>query len=201
MAVNDIFEQTWGWTIGTDDANNVVHFRQTQYDGVSSRPALCAILNTLVEAGIAADLLTQLSAGISLDTLDCFVVNSDTDFAASAPALNGSLLGEIVPHRSAPVVTKTTGLRGRSFRGRMFLPSPIEGQQNGGVMTGAHVANLQTFVDNLRIVDDGAGNFFRMTVYSPTLSDPGMSVFIDNLINVLIVRPVLGSLRGRQDVS
>lgn len=201
MAVGDIFETTWRWDANTENMVNVVHYRQTVYDGSTNNPALCVALLQAIEAVVIADWKPTGSANVTLEGLDCFVVNDPTSEGTEAASVAGDVAGELVPLRSSPVAKKNTILRGRSFRGRMFLPPITETQQSGGVIVGSHRTALDDFLEEVRLVDDGAGNTFRMTVYSPTLSDPAMDVFVDTAIASLTVQVNLGSIRRRQSVS
>lgn len=201
MPVNDIFQSSINWDIAGEPAANVVHFRQSEYDGLTSRPALCVILLGLISDSINTFFMPDLGDVITLPTLDCFVVNDPLSEGATSPALTGGDIGDIVSRRTAVVVKKLTGLRGRSFRGRMFLPPPTEGRQANGEITPTYQGIIETWLTDFVQLDDGAGNVFRFTVFSPTLSTFPAGPFIDNPVSNLIVHLTLGSIRGRQDVG
>lgn len=201
MAVDDLFETTWGWSASGNPLVNVVHFRQTIYDGSSNLPALCVILLQAIELVMISDWKPIGSTAVSLISLECFVVNDPTSAGTEPTSVTGDITGELLPLRSAAVAKKSTNFRGRSFRGRMFLPPMVEANQNGGVIVGARRVELDDWLEEIRIVDDGAGNTFRMTIFSPTLSDPPMDIFVDTPVTTIIVQLNLGSIRKRQDVS
>lgn len=201
MAVDDIFESTWRWDANSENLVNVVHYRQTVYDGSTNNPALCVLLLQAVEAIMISHWKPTGSTAVTLEGLDCFVVTDPTSEGTEPASVTGDAIGDLVPIRSAPVGKKNTVLRGRSFSGRLFLPPITEAQQAGGVIVGAHRAILDTLLENLRILTDGAGNTWRMTVYSPTLSNPPTDVFVDTVCQSIIVQVNLGSIRRRQEVS
>jgi len=200
MAVNDIFSLTFNWGLGPEPAANVYHYRQTVDVSGNPRSTLCNNLITLAVASAQTFLTPNLASLIILQTVDCFVVNDDTAFATQSPAIPGDLTGEVVSKRSAPVAKLSTSLRGRSFQGRKFFPPPLETQQANGTLIASHVTDLQTYLDDTRILIDGSGDTFRLTIFSPTMSILPDGPFIDNLVTTSQVRQILGSIRGRQDV-
>lgn len=201
MAVNDIFQCSINWIIAGNPAANVLHFRQNSYDGLTSRPALCVILLDMMSDSINTFYRPDLATVITLPTQDCFVINDPISSGTNTPGLTGGDASELISRRSAVVVKKLSGLRGRSFNGRFFLPAPTEGQQSGGVITGALQTVISTWLADFAQLDDGSGNVFRLTVFSPTLSTFPSGPFIDNTVLTMVVQTTLGSIRGRQKVS
>lgn len=111
----------------------------------------------------------------------------------------GALAEQLVSLRSAPVIKLGTGLRGRSYNGRMFFMPPTEQQQSGGVLGATPQANIQLVVTAIRrLSTQPSTNVYDMTVYSPTLTGEGPVV--DNLVTVWSTNNTLGSQRGRQTV-
>jgi hypothetical protein len=201
MAVGDIFETVWRWTVGGESLVNVVHYRNTVYDGSSNGPALCVKVLQAIETVMISDWKPIGSVNVTLVGLDAFIVNEPTSSGTEPASVSGDVVGELAPLRSSPVAKKSSALRGRSYRGRMFTPPIPELHQAGGVIVGINRTNLDDWLEEIRIVDDGAGNTFRMTIYSPTLSNPATPLFVDTVVQTIIVQLNLGSIRKRQDVS
>ena len=201
MAVNDIFEATLSWSIVGNTIVNVMHWRQNVYDGSSSRPALCVLMLKEIETETLANWEPTGSDQVSLIKLEAYVVNSPTDFGAEPVNFNGALTGDVMPVRSNPVMRKLTLLRGRSYRGRMFLPPIREADQDAGTIVGAHRTALENWVDLLRNLNDGAGNTWKMCVFSPTLSTFPGGPFISTDVSSVQADLVLGGIRKRQSPS
>ena len=83
----------------------------------------------------------------------------------------------------------------------MFLPAPTETRQTNGVISTDFQGILETWLADFAQLDDGSGNVFRFTVFSPTLSTFPSGPFIDNTITTMVVNRTMGSIRGRQEVS
>jgi hypothetical protein len=71
--------------------------------------------------------------------------------------------GEYIP-QAASIVKLRTAKRGRSYRGRIFLPFLPEGGQNNGTLNAGDVAQAQTAWDDF--VVDIAGNDCSLVVAS-----------------------------------
>lgn len=198
MAVDDIFQVTMNWDVDGAPMANVAHWVQTADAGNLTDNELADLVCEKVSDDVVANYLT-----ISPNTLDW---NGCTSFIVNKPTIEGSFLinspgtlaQDMLPLRSAVVVQKKTGLRGRSYRGRFFLPPPGEPNQDKGVIIAAYLTSVSTFMLGLGQVGDGGGNVFKLAVYSPTLSDPLTSTFVANVVSSTSVNSVLGGQRGRQ---
>jgi len=112
---------------------------------------------------------------------------------------SGTTLGSV---RLAAVVSKHTGLRGRSYRGRSYVPGINEtAVSQGRIVTDARTYLEQLF-DGLRVVNEGglASPEFQMTVYSATLSKD-QSVPVHTPVRSFTVRSIAGSQRRRSRVT
>ena len=203
MAVNDVLELAVVYTspISSGDMVNVVHYRQTTYDGVSSRAALGIALGNAFASAVNANYMPTVSSQITFDEVRFFYVNDPLIGGIVDQNNAGGGATDAVSFRTAPVVKKISDLRGRTFNGRMYLLPILETQQANGTITTAHLAILQTFVDSLRILSDGpVDNIWQMTVYSRKLSTPPTTI-IDNTIQNFVINTVMGTIRGRQVVT
>lgn len=201
MAINDIFQLAIKFVHGSDSIVNVMHYEQTAWDDVMTQSDLCDNVSELYTADIVLEYKPILSAAIDLVRIDTFVVNAPTASGGDATGAQGDVAGDVVAIRSAPVVTKLTALRGRSFRGRLFLPPVLEAQQASGVLNAMFISDLDDFFTAIKTLSDGAGNVFRANVYSPTLSDPIMETFVSTQITSFDIKDIMGSQRGRQAVN
>jgi hypothetical protein len=146
-----------------------------------------------------ADLLASQSSLITLTGISMRGITNPTFGFDQSMALSGGRTppGEsLVSPRTAPVVSLRTGLIGRSFRGRNFLPPPNETDQDSGFLSTTVRGLIDDYYGSLRvIVSPASSNEYSHTVYSPTLSEGGP--IIDNLVESVLVRFSMGTIRGR----
>lgn len=203
MALNDIYRCTFEFSSPTADGNMVWvnHFRTTEVNSVISD------LNEAVEiatenVGVVGSLyLQEITSNITF--LGCTVVGITkptvtTQVAVSNP---GTAIGESVSMRDAPVIKLGTGLRGRSYNGRIYLMPPPESVNDGGTILASHCTDLETFVNGLkRVSTQPSGNKYDMVVYSRTLSVPPTS-YVSTVVTTVSCNPKTGTQKRRMAVS
>lgn len=201
MSVNDVYKATVSFTAPEADGemNFNIHYRTST-------------VNTPIgELEEAQDIAAQLTNAISLNYL-LFVptpvifngvtvvgVTNPTIVASTSSGQAGAGGANPLSYRSAPVAKLLSGLRGRSFNGRIYLMTVDESQQTGGVM-------LQTFIDSVRgavetfLTLTGLVNLneYKATIYSETLTGEGP--IVDNLVQSVVINPRVGTQRSRQKV-
>lgn len=121
--------------------------------------AMDALATSLIDV-IFSDGLGWLSDHMSIQNLHLTSLESD-----SAPSIDailgtgtnilpkvGGQTGDLAPLQAALVTTLRTPNRGRSFRGRVYLPGLSDGQVNsdGETITSARVAAQQAFITSLQ---------------------------------------------------
>lgn len=126
----------WSNSFVTKPATNVMHF---------SAPG-----KTLAQVFTALDnrVVTNMWCGATVDTKAITVTLTPLDGSGSTlvqpvtPAAKWAgpaVTGDVVPQVAA-IIKFATAKRGRSFRGRIFVPFTAEAQQSSGVVTPATVA-------------------------------------------------------------
>lgn len=196
MAVGDFFRTTTVYSHPQADGDvvNVVDFVQDELVVSQSDAEYCEELAIEVRDTVETEWLPSISDEWSLLRVECHGITNPLAQSTATSTADGEAVEESVSIRSAPVVTKETGVRGRSFRGRMFLTSITEASQAGGVMSAGLISTIQSFVDALRHLTLTNLNQYQMVVYSTLLTD-------GTKVTSLIVRANLGTIRGRQKVS
>jgi hypothetical protein len=145
-------------------------------------------------AGPATVLMALLPTDYAMDVVEVRQLNAPGTEGFDEPVtLLGSDPIEALPPMNCTIVSKRTGLVGRRFRGRMYLPAPSEGQQNGGALLGTYVANVQAWAETILVVDaiDGSLAQYTARIWHDDLGTG------TNLTNVL-VRTLLGTQRRRR---
>lgn len=118
---------------------------------IGAAPATLTDLQNLGQALIAwalADILPVLSNGYSLDSV--YLLAQDTSFApfwtetTALPAV-GAINSPVIEPQTAPVVKFATPNRGRSGRGRNYVPGcPLSALASPGVVSNTFKTNLLT---------------------------------------------------------
>lgn len=104
--------------------------------------------------------------------LERIVARNDTMLEERLVGEDGNNMSPFGPPSNAALVSLTSGLAGRSNRGRIYLPFVLPENQldGGGVIDPAQVAILQTMVDQLRT--DIALALGEMVILHSNSSDP-----------------------------
>jgi hypothetical protein len=106
-----------------------------------------AAVNTALNAHVTAAMWGLVAPTMfveSVDVIDLDGISASSNFATGGGAKwTGGGTGDPIP-QGASVIKLTTTLRGRSHRGRVYLPAVPEGDQANGVLTGSVVATVQT---------------------------------------------------------
>lgn len=122
-------------------AVNVMHFRTTSSGHTPGDVYNC------INAHVTAAMWKTVSDGAAVQTVTVTPLDGS---GATLEALTGEPVkwtggtpGNPIP-QSAGIVKLTTALRGRSFRGRVFLPFTSEGAQNAGAIDATLAAAATT---------------------------------------------------------
>jgi len=197
MAVDDIYKCSAVFDATGIDGDLVVthHYRQAGIDTTLTESGYCAELASQLRIAYVADFMPEITDDMTLDRVDCFNVTQPQYAGLSVSGqAGGKTVTDPLPYRTAIVVARKTGLRGRSYNGRMFLPGIVEEDQNGGVIETSFKTDLQVFVDGIIDLVTGNDNDYSGVVYSEVLA-------IGTQITDMVIRDVLGSQRGRQKVT
>ena len=202
MAVNDKYLVTIQYTSGlfTGHAFNVLAFNTVkQPETITNQQAvqqLLANMGSLLSARLKPLLPTQ----VVISGLRAIGLTDPTFQEDDAVNITGAATGGFVSSRAAVVVSLLTGLRGRSYRGRMFIPTPTDVSAENGRLTATAATAYAAVVRSLLTENVPNASGFEMGVYSRKLSkDQGTPVVTK--ITDIAVRTVLGSIRGRVRVT
>lgn len=114
-------------------------------------------------------------------------------FESTAAPFVGPNSANTVPSNTAVLVKKLSGLRGRSNRGRMYVPGVHEGDVNpNGTISAGVVTALQGFADLMLDGFSEVGGGCQMVIlHDQTVSDP------PTIVTELQVDPVVATQRRR----
>lgn len=131
---------TWSDTVGGRTAENVMHFRA----GTVTAAELATYLDGIVSAGMWNQTVTTVGV-TQLDITPLDGTSATYTFATGRPAKwSGAIsAGDIIP-AGAAIVKLQTAKRGRSYRGRVYLPFVAEGANDSGTLHSTDVDALQS---------------------------------------------------------
>lgn len=105
-------------------------------------------------------------------------------------SIAGAVSGDMLPPQDAAVISWRTGLVGKAYRGRSFLPYQPEASQAYGVWASGWIDQLQLFADDLITLYDAATGFVpfaRLVVHSTVLDGAPRAVPLDTPVNTALV--------------
>jgi hypothetical protein len=198
MSVGDIYNVALEFSSAFADGVMVTtyDYRLDSLTVSLTEPEICTLIGDTIVAGWESAYLPLITDEIVFDGVRVFNRSQPTFFGISESGEPGTeLTSESLPMRCAPVVSKRTGLRGRSYRGRNYWMAPPEIYQNQGVMTVAYRASLDSFAGSLlSILLSGAVGTITQVVYSEKLA-------IGTTVTSASVNDIVGSVRGRQKTT
>lgn len=172
MAINQLYRLAveCGAVNASGKVVNVFHYVQTSAD-VSANGATSLVLTW--NAQMTASYVATFSSSVQYEGLRARNIDNPTeglDFTRAVPA-PGTVTGDMVPPQIASLITWQTGLIGRSFRGRTYLPPTGESAiGNAGALTAGQLAAMATFAEAAKILEATVDHpSYQLVVYSPLL--------------------------------
>lgn len=204
MAVGDVFKLTLSFSLPgvTLPKSTGFHYRQTLENTVLSPEEMCLELGEAWQDEGQDLWLATVATSITFRLIDVVGVTYPTvgrTIVTNVPGTRPLGGATLVPLRAAPVVNVPTAFRGRSYRGRSFQPPIPEADSDNSDVSVSYLQDLDDYLDAIKVLDPSSGNRYRVTVYSPTLSEGGP--IVDNLVTDFVIRPRQGTQRRRDSVG
>lgn len=202
MTVNDVYKATAYFDAPTSSGEMTfnVHYRTVTVNTPEGDSQEALDIANAFRANIELNYLTFIPTEVILQRVTVVGVTNPLIGVEQVSGNNGAGGVNPLPYRAAPVVKFKSGLRGRSYNGRIYLIACDESQQTGGSMLASYIQSLGTFVESIRVLTGIVSlNEFQATIYSPTLT--GAGPIIDNIVESFTINPRLGTQRSRQDVA
>lgn len=130
----------WSCPAFTRKATNVMHFLYASPDAATLFSKISANVTATMWAATRSDTLIE---SVTLTPLDG--AGASTEHATSGAKWAGQATGgsDVVP-QACPLVSLRTGVRGRSYRGRVYLPWPSEGSIASGSLGSSQQTTMQS---------------------------------------------------------
>jgi len=156
-----------------------------------------AALGAILTSWWSSDLSANLTATVTLDEVTVNDLTSSSGWQANViSGVSGSVSGTQVPNNVAIVVTLQTASRGRSFRGRNYLPGGSRNNQlNSTEWNSSIITAMDTSYNNMAglIIAGGWTNVVLSRQHNGVVLSTGVATTIVNYrCNAL-----MGTMRGR----
>lgn len=168
--IEDVYRCALNWlgVSGSQNATNVLHI----WDVTGGHDA--DWVNDRLQDHVTSNMWATTADGAAVNEIAITPLDGSSAtriYAPDTPAnWDGGTGGDSIPS-GAVLVSLATAQRGKSFRGRVYIPFLAEAAQDDGFLTGADVASQRTAWSNF--VDDMAGANADLVVASYKLSLKG----------------------------
>lgn len=193
MAIGDTYQIAikWDHVASGTQMVNVWHFRQ---ESAEVQPTPSRDLFTAVRQDALPEILPAIHQGFQ--TTDGTMFNTADPSEGEqrvGTALTGGGVAECMPFQTSALIHWLTGLRGRAFRGRTFLPPFDEaGHDGNGVLDAGTLGLVADFgAAMLTIPGDATHGEWKLMVRSETLS-------INTPVTSFSTPGILATLRRRK---
>lgn len=163
---------------------------------------LAAAFKTAMVKNTSGGLLYGMAGDMSSSTLHVEDVKpgvlATLDYSYAAVA--GSSIQANLPPQCAVLISAKTGTKGRSYRGRFYLPGPVQTDETDGLLSGAAVTAYTTIPTQLLSVFGPAGTNgdWRYAVISRYSNKQKRAVPIATQVTSLALDPVIATQRRRR---
>lgn len=171
---------------------NVMHYKRTNFGAVFVGTAFNTAWLAANKAGWKAFInLSWTMVKMSIRCIDDPIEGEIETLVGEA----GDVTGDCLPNSNAAVLSKKTALRGKHYRGRMYIPGVSEDDNVNNALTAGAKTRLDTVATNLlAVVTDANG-----VTFSPAL----LSASLWNLVAVppIPTVTVLSSITARKQIG
>jgi len=179
------------WNLGTSPhALNILHYANPQNTIINQ--ALANSLDTSIKAAFSSsNLALSMATTFSLHHIEIRSMTSNANpwYVASGAAVPGAGTGNPLPAATSFVLTFKTGLRGRSYNGRIYLCGWTEDANDAaGGCTQASATAAINFMASLNAAFTGAPNLMTPSILSRWTTVPGAGVATER--NPPILTPI-----------
>lgn len=204
MKQGDVIEVVFSSFDTTSQAsfNNVLHLRVTAFTSNLSTWLYNVGLNfqtklSTVPYGPHRDkVLGYFPTSWNTTALNAHNINTPDEQASTSFTLTGGSRAETYDPRASVLIRLNTGLRGRTYRGFIYLPPPSEGIIiSGGKLVGVAIQTFREWSTDLRVLGDRS-NQGILVVHSRKLST--QSVVFNTAVTGTAVAAGLASQRRRR---
>lgn len=197
MDVNDIIQVTAYCSSGNQLSMNVLHYvTETKVGTGATHLEVSARFDTLWNAAYIA-LLSSNARYRGIGTKKIVPFPATVEVFSGINADDGGVASDILPRQVCGVITKKTGLAGRAFRGRVYIPFAAEDDnQVSGIPEVPYTARLATLANLFEdtVVAGVGGN---TNSFAPVLFHRDGATYTP--ITECVARSIWGTQRRRGD--
>lgn len=156
MAANLVTGHIWQLKVYCQAADqlavNVFHYQVTQQNGALKTDSDFAARADFVLGGLYADLLSSQAEYRGCGVQRINPIPPTTEVYANVQAQAGAVAGDLLPRQASGLISKRTGIAGRKYRGRAYIPFPSEAHNEAdGTPADAYLVALLALSDVLEV--------------------------------------------------
>lgn len=182
-------------------AENNLSFSAKQAVAGDAQADLASAFRTALIKSTSGGLLFGMTTGFSCTTLRVEDIKPGTlaTYENTAAAVVGNDAGQALPPQNAVVMTLYTSQKGRSYRGRVYLPGVSENAWDGSAMPGAILTNYLTIPTNLGNIfgPTGSNANWQLVVISRYLNKIKRGTPVGTAVTSIVIDPIIRSQRRR----
>ena len=204
MKNGDTIEVTVNWidSVGGSRFNMVHNYRVTATAGTLKTwlndwvSTYATALEKTVATASNLSVLGLYPTTVSAVQAVAFNLNTPTESASATLGKRGTAATQSYNPRAATLISLVTGVRGRSYRGRLYYPAPGESMVDaGGTLSENANKVLTAFAAAIKVLGSTQEQGI-ITVYSRKLSTP--DIVFNTAVTELLLRGNLASQRRRR---
>lgn len=164
---------------------------------------LSTAFKTALVKNTSGGILYPLSS--NAETTSLFVRDVQPGTAAEVendyPAVLGAIAGDPLPPQVAAVITWRTGLAGRSFRGRTYLPFIDESTSSDGTVSAPQITRMETVITQMLTVfgPSGSDANWQFVIISEEAAGAPRVPKVGSAVTAGLARPILYTQRRRNN--
>lgn len=171
------------WTAGLREWSNILWFTKTNFTQTDME-----VLAAALKAAFDSNAQSVISMTASLDRVE--ITDGRTEGAqivqSTGTPVGGGASADMMPISTAFVITSRTGLRGRSYRGRIYFSGMPEGSHTNDEWNEDTATRLLGFAGGLKTA--GANNEWTMVVRSTQHNNQVLSTAVMTPVNTFSAR-------------
>lgn len=198
MAENSVYRLAVENTFtGNDQIINVFHYKQVAVGG--AQPGATELGDEWI-ADVLPAYRALLSGRITVLGLTIREVTG-TEEAEFTVNQNGLLesAADITPLQTAPLISWRTGVAGRSFRGRTYLPPIPETHQDAGNLNSTYVGLMEDFAEAAKVIENAVTvDLFQLGIWSTVEDNAPRVPPVFTPVTAYVIRSVTGGQNRRR---
>lgn len=200
--IGDIREVRVNYTIPRGRAQNNFGFECVTNVAGADQAALATAFRTAMVKATSGGLLYGMANDCSCDSLwvDDVKPGTAARYIDASAVVAGSSAQADLPPQCAVLYSMKTALKGRSYRGRFYLPGPVQTDETDGAWSAGAITAYTTILTQLLAVfgPSGSNGDWRLAVVSRFANKQKRTVPVSTQVTSISLDPLVATQRPRR---